>query len=174
MVTVKRQRKRSLQNQKGKYLLVGGAALFAIMLGLIIALFADRAALRNRLDDLSDYMAKSIRTDLNQALQYYDNIDRRSADLTGDVLPNMKKYMYSAYNTNKLLVEARGESYSIIDTATYNSFQTLAGEFERLLANGQSTAAVKTSMGDYMQAIETVLSSRFDSADLLLPKTASK
>ena len=93
MVTVKRQRKRSLQNQKGKYLLVGGAALFAIMLGLIIALFADRAALRNRLDDLSDYMAKSIRTDLNQALQYYDNIDRRSADLTGDVLPNMKKYM---------------------------------------------------------------------------------
>ena len=71
-------------------------------------------------------------------------------------------------------MEARGESYSIIDTATYNSFQTLAGEFERLLANGQSTAAVKTSMGDYMQAIETVLSSRFDSADLLLPKTASK
>ena len=54
MVTVKRQRKRSLQNQKGKYLLVGGAALFAIMLGLIIALFADRAALRNRLDDRSD------------------------------------------------------------------------------------------------------------------------
>lgn len=174
MVTVKRKRKRNLNSPSGRYALLAAAALIVALLVLCVFGLAGRFRCEARLDDLSDFMAKSIRSDLNQAMQSYDTILRKGDDSASDALGNMKRYMYAAYRLNLSLVTARGERYSIIDTATYNNFQTIVGEYERLLANGQSTAAVKTSLGNYMQAIEDTLSARFDSADLLLPQTVSK
>lgn len=150
-------------------IVAGALLLAACAFGLI-----GRYRLADRLDDLSGYMAKSVRTDLNQAIQACDTLGRRSSDTAGETLNNMKRYVYAAYRTNQMLVAARGESYSIIDTATYNNFQTLVGEYERLLANGQSTSSVRTSLNDLMDAVATSLASRFDSADLLLPQTAAR
>ncbi len=174
MITVRRNKKRNMNRGMGRAwtaaLIAVGAALIALcVFGLI-----GRARLAGRLDDLADYMAKSVRTDLNQAVQACDTLGRRNADTAGETLNNMKRFVYAAYRTNQLLVAARGESYSIIDTATYNNFQTLVGEYERLLANGQTTASVRTSLGDFMDALATTLAARFDSADLLLPQTAAR
>ena len=174
MVTVKRKRKRSLASPAGRYRTLVVLALSAVMIALCVFGLVGRYRGEERMDDLTEYMAKAIRTDLNQALQAYDTLGRRSGDMAGDALENMKRYMYAAYRMNQSLVVARGETYSIIDTATYNNFQTLAGEYERLLANGQSTATVKTSLGDYMTALADTLSIRFDNADYLLPQTVSK
>ena len=174
MITVRRKRKRNLNNPSGRYRAWAAAVLVVALMGLCAFGLIGRFRYADRLDDLGDFMAKAIRTDLNQALQSYDTIQRRGDDSALDALTNMKRYMYAAYRLNLSLVDARGERYSIIDTATYNSFQTIVGEYERLLANGQSTASVKTSLGNYMSAIENTLSTRFDSADLLLPQTASK
>lgn len=171
---MKRKKKRSLQSPSGRYRLYAAIALTLLLAALCAFGMAGRLHYADKLDDLGDFMAKAIRTDLNQALQAYDTLQRRGSDAAGDALINMKRFMYSAYRLNLSLVEARGERYSILDAATYNSFQTIVGEYERLLANGQSTATVKTSLGSYMSAIEDTLSSRFDSADLLLPQTASK
>lgn len=171
MVTVKRQKKRSTTNQSGKYIMLGGAALAIIILIMAIVGWVGRAGLQAQMDDLSEYMAKSIRTDLNQVIQCYGTLDKKS-DSAAEVLPNMKKYMYSAYNMNKILVESRGSKYSIIDVASYNSFQTIVGEYERLLANGQATSTVKASLGDYISSLEDTVLTRFDSADLLLPQQA--
>ena len=173
MVTVKRPKKRSLMNPKGKYLLWAGLALAAVMMAVGIAGLVGQARARAQMEELSEYMAKSIRTELNQVLQCYDTLDRKS-DTAAEQLASMKKYMYSAYAMNKILVESRGGDYSILDTATYNSFQTIVGEYERLLANGQATGTVKITLGDYMQSLEAELVSRFDSADLLLPQQASR
>ena len=174
MITVKRKRKRDMRNPAARYRGVWAAALAALLVGLCAFAFIGRFQAQHRLDDLSNFMAKAIRTDLNQSAQAYDTLTRRSVGTAGDSLNSMKRCMYSAYRMNQLLVAARGDSYSIIDTATYNSFQTIVGEYERLLANGQSTASVRTSLGDYMTAMSSALASRFDSADLLLPQTASK
>ena len=174
MVTVKRKKKRSLESPAGRYRLYAAAALALLLAGLCAFGLIGRFRYAGQLDDVSDFMAKAVRTDLNQALQAYDTLQRRGADAAPDALTNMKRYMYAAYRLNLSLVQARGERYSILDAATYNSFQTIVGEYERLLANGQSTATVKTSLGAYMSAIEDTLSARFDSADLLLPQTASK
>ena len=174
MVTVKRKKRRNLTSPLGRYKTLAALALALLLIGACAFGLIGRFRYADRLDDLGDFMAKAIRTDLNQALQSYDTIQRRGDDAAPDALANMKRYMYAAYRMNLSLVAARGERYSIIDTATYNSFQTIVGEYERLLANGQSTASVRTSLGNYTRAIEDTLSSRFDSADLLLPQTASK
>ena len=174
MITVRRNRKRNLNRRMGRAQLIALCAVGVALIALCVTAFAGQRRLSGRLDNLADYMAKSVRTDLNQAVQACGSLNRRSAEAAGDTLNNMKRYVYAAYRTNQMLVAARGESYSIIDTATYNNFQTLVGEYERLLANGQSTSAVRTSLNEFMDAVSTTLASRFDSADLLLPQTAAR
>ncbi len=174
MITVRRNRKRNMNRRMGRLHLIALCAVGAALIALCAAAMAGEHRLSDRLDGLTDYMAKSVRTDLNQAVQACDALSRRSAETAPDTLNNMKRYVYAAYRTNQLLVAARGESYSIIDTATYNNFQTLVGEYERLLANGQSTSSVRTSLNDFMDAVSATLASRFDSADLLLPQTAAR
>lgn len=174
VTTVKRKKKRNLNTSLRRYRRLAALALTLIALAACAFGLAGRFRYAGRLEDLGDFMAKAIRTDLNQAMQAYDTILRRGDDAAPEALTNMKRYMYSAYRLNLSLVLALSERYSIIDTATYNNFQTIVGEYERLLANGQSTASVKTSLGNYMCAMEDTLSTRFDSADLLLPQTASK
>ena len=174
MISVKRGRKRSLRPSAPRHWLIIGLVVAALVIAMGIFGLSKSLRLEDRLDDLADYMAISIRTDLNQVLQSYDTMDRRSADLSGEVIPNMKRYMYSAYNMNRLLVTAQGERYSIIDSASYNSFQNIMGEYEKLLKNGQNTSEVAATLNDYMASMRTMLGERFDSAGALLPQTASK
>ncbi len=173
MVTVRRKKKRSMLSPVSRWREAALIAVAAASLALCVFGLAGPGRLAGEMDDLTAYMAKSVRADLNQAVQACDALGRRSGE-NADTLNGMKRCMYAAYRMNQLLVTARGESYSIIDTATYNNFQTIAGEYERLLANGQSTAAIKTSLGDYMAAISSTLVSRFDSRDALLPQTAAR
>ena len=174
MVTVRRKRKRNWYSPMNRYYLVGALVLAALLVALSAYALIGRMQAEGRIDDMTDIMAKAVRTDLNQAVQAYDALGRKSNDSAGETLSNMKRFMYSAFRVNQLLVSMRGERYSVIDTATYNNFQTIVGEYERLLANGQSTAGARTSLGDYMSALSTSLSQRFDSADALIPQATRR
>lgn len=170
MVTVKRQRKRSLVNPRGRQVIVVLSALLvlAVVAGAIALVALMR--LNSRMEDLNGYIARSIRTDINQAIQCYDTLERKGDDAAADALGNMKRYMYSAYGMNRLLTEARGERYALLDASTYNSFQTAVGEYERLLANGQATGTTRATLGDCVKSLRTMLAVRFDENDKLLPQ----
>ena len=119
MVTVKRQRKRSLVNPRGRQVIAALSALLALaLIAGAIALVA-LVRLNGRMEDLNGYIAKSIRTDINQAIQCYDTLERRGDDAAADALGSMKRYMYSAYGMNRLLVEARGERYALLDASAF-------------------------------------------------------
>ena len=148
MITVKRGQKRSLKNGAQRHWLIIGAVVAALILAVGLFGLSKSLYLEDKLHDLADYMAISIRTDLNGVLQSYDTMERRSTDVGGDAIPTMKRYMYSAYNMNRLLVTAAGENYSIIDSADYNNFQAILGEYEKLLQNGQNTSEVSATLSD--------------------------
>lgn len=170
MVTVKRQRKRSLVNPRGRQVIVALSALLALALVAGAIALVALVRLNGRMEDLNGYIAKSIRTDINQAIQCYDTLERRGDDAAADALGSMKRYMYSAYGMNRLLVEARGEQYALLDASAYNSFQTAVGEYERLLANGQATGTTRATLGDCVKSLRTMLAARFDESDNLLPQ----
>lgn len=171
MISVKRPRKRSLINPKGQHAVLALAVLLVLAMAATAVGFAGWTHCGAKLDDLGGYMAKSIRADMNQALQCYDTLVRRGDDAADEALDGMKRYMYSAYGMNKLLVAAMGESYSLLDVTAYNNFQTIVGEYERLLGNGQATSTVRETLGDCVQSFRTLLASRFDDADHLLPQS---
>ena len=170
MVTVKRKKKRSLVNPRGRQAVAALSALLALaIIAGAIALVA-LMRLNSRMEDLNGYIARSVRTDINQAIQCYDTLERKGDDAAADALNNMKRYMYSAYGMNRLLIEARGDRYSLLDASGYNSLQTAIGEYERLLANGQATGATRATLGDCVKSLRSMLSARFEEGDNLLPQ----
>ncbi len=174
MVIFKRNRKRNYQNPAEKYALYGLAGVFTLMLVMMIVGFSGRSRLSGLLMETREMMAASIQSDMNKVLQSYDSIDRKSADLGGDILPTMRQHMYAANSMNKVLTETFGEEYSMIDPALYERFQGIMEEFDQLMAAGQSTAAAKESLTTCMTDIEVALGNRFGADGLLLPQTAAK
>lgn len=170
MVSVKRQKKRSLVNPRGRQVIIALSILLILAIAAGALALVTLVRLNGRVEDLNSYMAKAIRTDINQAIQSYDTLERKGDDAASDALGSMKRYMYSAYGMNKLLIEARGEKYSLLDASVYNSFQTAVGEYERLLANGQATGTTRATLGDCIESLRTMLSARFDESDNLLPQ----
>ena len=170
MAAARRRRALDLFVARNLLALSGLSALLALaVIAGAIALVA-LMRLNSRMEDLNGYIAKSIRTDINQAIQCYDTLERKGDDAAADALGSMKRYMYSAYGMNRLLIEARGERYALLDASAYNSFQIAVGEYERLLANGQATGTTRATLGDCVKSLRAMLSARFDESDNLLPQ----
>lgn len=174
MITFKRTRKRSYQHPGEKYFFYSIAGVFALMLVMLVVAFSGRNRLNTQLCEAREMMAASIQTDMNQAFSSYDGINRKSADLQGDILPAMRQHMYAANSMNKVLSETFGKEYSMIDKELYDSFQAIMEEFDKQLSAGQSTESAKEQLVACMNGMVAELGNRFGADGLLLPKTASK
>ncbi len=174
MITFKRTRKRSYQHPGEKYLFYGIAGVFTLMLVMLVVAFSGRSRMNEQLLETREMMASSIQSDMSRALDSYGGINRKSADLQGDILPTMRQHMYAANSMNKVLTETYGEEYSMIDKELYDSFQAIMEEFDKRLSAGQSTESAKEQLIACMNGMTAELGNRFGADGLLLPKTASK
>ena len=173
MLSFKRTKKRTYQNPREKYIALSLACVFALMLVFTLVGFTGKNSLRAQLNETQDILAASIQSDLSDALNSYEGIDRKSADLAGDILPTMRTHMYAAYEMNRILVETFGEEYSMLDAAQYESFEAVMNRFDQLLAAGQSTDPAKETLAACMNDLKNSLAGRFTAEGDLLPKTAS-
>ncbi len=105
MLSFKRTKRRNYQNPREKYIAFSLAGAFALLLILTLVGFTGQSRLRARLAETQDILAAAIQSDLNDALDSYAGIDRKSANLSGDILPTMRRHMYSAYEMDRILVE---------------------------------------------------------------------
>lgn len=173
MISFKRTKKRNYRNPREKYILSSIAGAFALLLILIIVAFSGRNSLQLQLHETQDILAASIQSDVNKAMNSYETIHRKNADLSGDVLPDLRRHMYAAYEMNRVLTETFGEDYSMIDSSQYDSFESIMDQFDQLIAAGQSTEDAKESLAVCMENLRLALSNRFNAEGTLLPKTAS-
>ncbi len=169
MTSFKRSRTRSFEQQGEKYLLITLAGAFILLVVMLLFASSGRNRLQNQMDEGMEIIAASIQRDVSDALSSYRAIDRKSADLEGYILPTMKKHMHSAHSMNRVLTEIYGEEYSMIDEATYEQFQAVMSEFDRLLAAGQSTTSAKEQLIPCMNSFQNMLLNRFTEDGKLLP-----
>lgn len=173
MIRFKRTKKRTYRNPREKYLALSLAGVFGLMLILTLVGFLGKNSLQTQLNETQDMLAASISRDLSQVLSSHENIDRKSANLSGDILPTMRRHMYAAYEMNRVLTETYGEEYSMLDEEQYDSFEAIMDQFDSLLAAGQSTDPAKESLTACMENVRSAMSNRFTAEGSLLPKTAS-
>ncbi len=173
MLSFKRTKKRNYQNPREKYIALSLAGAFTLLLILTLVGFSGRSRLQARLTETQDILAAAIQSDLNDALDSYAGIDRKSANLADDILPTMRRHMYAAHEMNRILVETFGEEYSMLDTDRYESFEAIMKRFDQLIAAGQSPDPAKETLASCMNDLKNSLAGRFTAEGNLLPKTAS-
>ncbi len=173
MISFKRTKKRTYRSPKEKYLWLSAAGVFCLMLILTLVGFLGKNSLQMQLMETQDMLAASIQRDMSEALNSYESIDRKSANLSGDILPTMRRHMYAAYEMNKVLTETYGAEYSMLDEEQYDSFEAIMDRFDGLLAAGQSTAPARESLTACMESIRSAMTNRFTAEGTLLPRTAS-
>lgn len=173
MISFKRTKRRNYHNPRNKYLLSSIAGAFALLLILTIIGFAGKNGLQMQLNETQDMLAASIQSDMSKALNSHEGINRKSADLPGEILPTMRRHMYAAYEMNRVLTETYGEDYSMLDSDQYDSFESIMDELDQLIAAGQSTDPAKEQLAICMENLKMSLSNRFTAEGSLLPKTAS-
>jgi len=173
MVSFRRTKRRNYTHPGEKYMIFGVAAMFVVMLIIMLGASSGKNRLETQLNETREIMAASIQRDLTQALRTYENIGRKNADLADDLLPAMRLHMYAANEMNEALSETFGEEYSMIAPEQYKTFETIMDEFDQLMAAGQSTDPAKEKLTACMSGLETALANRFTADGSLLPKTAS-
>ena len=146
------------------------AVVIVLLLSVVVSvIFLTRSvSLSDRLEDVTTYIARSARSDFNQAAQALSNI-RNRGDASGEAVSVMKRSMYAAYRQSMCLAVAGGPGYELMDAAAYNAFQTAMGEYERLAANGQSTAQALAALTEMMDNLGNAIDARFDGRNRLLP-----
>ena len=101
MISFKRTKRRNYHNPRNKYLLSSIAGVFTLLLILTIIGFAGRSSLQAQLNETQNILAASIQSDMSKALNSHEGINRKSADLPGEILPTMRRHMYAAYEMNR-------------------------------------------------------------------------
>ena len=150
---------------------VGIAGAFVLLAILMLSAFSAKSSLQAQMNETREMMAASIQRDMNEVLGSYKTIDRKSADLTGDILPTMRQHMYAAYEMNRVLTQTFGDQYSMIDDEHYKTFQSIMDQYDQLLAAGQSTDPARENLTACMTNLEQVLANRFTADGGLLPRT---
>lgn len=166
----KRQRRRGYERVRLSYLEMGVIGGFVLILLAMLILNGFRVSAQNRLTQSREAMAASVQNDVNQAFGVYGSINRKNADLEGDILPKLRLYMYSAYSMDKVLTETYGEQYALLSKELYEQFLTAMDEYDRLLSIGQSTDSAKELLVAAMSNVETTLDGRFTEEGVVLPK----
>lgn len=173
MISFKRTKKRNYHNPRETYIRSFIAGAFALLLVFAVVAVSGRSRLQTQLSETQDILAASVQSNITKAMNSYEGINRKSADLSGDILPTMRRHLYAAYGMNRVLVETFGEEYSMIESTQYEQFENIMDQFDRLIASGQSTDPAKESLALCMEDMKNSLTNRFTAEGSLLPKTAS-
>ncbi len=173
MISFKRTKRRNYRHPGEKYMAIGIAGMFGLLLVFMLTAFSAKSHLEHQLDETREMMAASIQSDMTIVLRNSENLSRKSTTLVSEALPAIRRHMYAANEMNDILVETFGEDYSMIDQAQYESFESIINRYEQLLATGQSTAQTAEQLTECMEQFRIALSNRFTADGALLPKTAS-
>ena len=174
MIVFRRKRARSYQRpiQKNAAYIVAGA--FVLMLVVMLSLLSAKRASDRALGECREVLSAGVQQNLFEAIKSYDGISLRSADLTGEILPSMRRSLYAADALNRAMVQTFGDSSSLYDMAQYEAFQAIMAAFDDKIAAGQSTDDAKAQLSAYMAQMESVVAQRLGPEGLPLSKTANQ
>lgn len=146
------------------------AALIALVLILLICIFAGRAThMQNEYTQARDSVGAELYYDLYMFARSYDGVTLAGADVQGSILPTMRDYYVAAVALDDAIVAAYGEGYQLLEANTRSAITTAFEAFDDAYAQGRSTNEAVSGMSSCVQAIEQLLSTRYDEDTRLLP-----
>ena len=151
------------------YAVIAVFVALAIALSVVSILLTQRS---KRLEEGYNVLAGLIQTDLNMALRAFEESGLPGADLSGDVVPAMRMYLYTADSLNEVLVDQYGKGASVLDENLYQQINLALDDIVKLVNIGQSTDAAITQLSAYMATLKTNMEAKFSYNNLMLPQMA--
>ena len=146
------------------------AALIALTLILLVCIFAGRAThIQNEYAQARDSVGADLYYNLYMFARSYDGVTLAGADVQGSILPTMRNYYVAAVALDDAIVAAYGESYQLLDANSRSAITAAFEAFDDAFAQGRSTSEAVSGMSSCVQALEQLLSTRYDEATRLLP-----
>ncbi|MEG0935134.1 MAG: hypothetical protein RSJ41_06055 [Clostridia bacterium] len=150
-------------------------ACLAVVLALVVALgivWAGKNRAEAAYQQGREQLAEAIQTDLNAARRSFDKSSMPGTDVQGEVLPEMKEYLYAAKQMNRAMRDIYGEA--VLDDETFQQLQVAISGVNQKITGGQSTKQAIEVLASCMNEVETDLNTRFADSGMLLSRTALK
>lgn len=146
------------------------AAIIILVLIILVCIFAGRAThIQHEYAAIQQTFSEALYSDLYMFVRSYDGVTLAGANVEGAILPTMEKYYLSAKTLDETIVEAYGQRYSVLQGGTDTAIAAAFQAFDDAFRLGRNTSDAVSSMSSCMQSIETILTTRFDANNRLLP-----
>lgn len=147
-----------------------GTCCIIVLLAVMLIITSMRPAAMNVTPDAArDSLARLEYDQLNLAMASYDTIGYPNADITGDILPTIDKYLNCAYEADKLLIADYGAEYSLFDDEIYRYMLQSMQEIKSACEQGISPTQGIENLGVYVLEMRALLPTRFDQNGSVLP-----
>ena len=166
------KRSRSRVHHSQRYPLYGALALLLALAVTLTVVWMDKDRAEQSAALARQNLATSVQSDLSAAIRAYESASLPTADLRGDILPSMRRYLYAARVGNRVMLDTYQES--VVDEQILTQIETAIAQVERTLSLGQSSTSALSALGAALDQMEEELSARFADTGLLLSRSALK
>ncbi len=151
---LKRPRGLRSVSQMRRMVLIGVVAALCIALTVTVVILVrnDREVDRGRTQ-----LESGVTGDLAQILRVYTQFGEPRADLQKELLPEMNKYLYSAYAQNATLIELYGPSSSILSNELYTQIDAAITQVDREVSAGSVIDSANNALTPYMVELQAIL-----------------
>lgn len=165
------KRPRNYQSKSMRYPLYA-MALLSLVLAVALAVTLIMKNDDTRMANLGrEQLKSSIQSDLTMVLRTYDQLNLPRADIQGELLPDIREHLYTAYAMNNVLSSVYGKGESILDNEFYTQITLAVDEIERQINMGQIVDIPASSLTSCMLKMKDELARAFGE-DSLMPQTA--
>ena len=146
---------------KRQALVCGSVILLIVLVALLCISINMRSHIQNEYANVRNELGESLYSNMYMLMQTFDMSNVPNADMQNAILPQMKEYYIASTTLNEAIIKAYGEKYRVLSTENIAAIDNAFDAYETAFREGAATDLVKTNMQTCMDAIRSLLSSRF-------------
>ncbi len=138
-------------------------AVICIFSGSLANIHSEYAQARNEL-------GISVYSYLNTMYGTYQSAGQPGADLQNSLLPSMRQSYGNAQTLDDAMTRCYGPAYQVLTATVRAAFNDAFSAYESAFRMGKSTSVADNSMEACMNSLESILLTRFDKNNAIIPR----
>lgn len=163
------KRQRNLEHRSTLYpAYIAGGVILALAVALVVMCVLHARA-NGRLSTQREFLIGQVQSELNQVVRAFSQVDLPTADISGSIVPTLRQHVYAADLIDEALEDGFGTEAALFDHALYQNITLCLDELATDIKTGQSTAGSVDALREYIVQLESMLTARFASVNMLMP-----
>ena len=140
--------------------ITAGVLLIALVITVIFLVRSDRKIDQNRTQ-----IEETILDNMTMMLRTYERFSEPKPDITGSILPEMNKYLYTAYTQDNILSQQYGADASLMGNELYTHIEEAILAIERNVKADRIIDEKNNELQPYMDQIKGIVADHLKPMD---------